>query len=121
MKRAVLLITFLVSTLLIYVPQVSAQEVYAVTEKTYGGEVIDHYVITDSIKSTGNAFVVGVHAVGQNCDKNSYWTVPFAYFNREWHWAIGGNISTAIPIGKIDDPMLRSVIYGIFKTAREYM
>lgn len=112
---------FLVSALFVWMPQVSAQEVYAVTEKTYGGEIIDHYVVTDSIKSSNNAFVVGVHAVGQNCEKNNYWTVPFAYINGKWNFVPGGQLAVAMPIDRIDDPMLRSVIYGIFKTAREYM
>lgn len=121
MKKFSLLAVFFLCGMLLLIPKVSAQDVYAVTERN-GGKIINHYVMTDSIQSKGNTlFVVGVHAVGQNFEKNDYWTVPFAYFNGEWHWAIGGNLATAIAIRKIDDPMLQSVIYGIFKTAREYI
>ena len=120
MKKFSMLAVFLLCGMLVLIPKVSAQDVYAVTERN-GGRIIDHYVMTDKIQSQGNAFVVGVHAVGQNFNKNEYWTVPFAYFNGEWHWAIGGNLATAIAIRKIDDPMLQSVIYGIFKKAREYI
>ena len=120
MKKFALLTMFLLGTLLIYTPQVSAQEVYAVTEEN-GGKITDHYVMTETIQEKGPAFGVGVHAVGKNYSHNDYWNVMYAYINGKWNWVPAGNLALAIPINKIDEPMLRSVIYGIFKTAREYM
>ena len=122
MKKFLFSAALVIMVFLVCIPQVSAQEVYAVTEeKIYGGEIIDHYVITDSIKSTGNPFVVGVHALGQNCVKNIYWTLPFAYIIGKWYFIPGGELAVVIPIDRIDDPLFRNIIYGIFKTAREYM
>jgi len=122
MKKVALLTMFLLGALLIYTPQVSAQEVYAVTEThPSSGKITDHYIITETIQEQGPAFGVGVHSVGKNYSHNDYWNVMYAYINGKWNWVMNGNLALSIPIDKIDEPMLRSVIYGIFKTAREYM
>ena len=120
MRKAVLLITFLMATLMIYIPQASAQEVYAVTERN-GGKITDYYVVTEQIHNQGNAFAVVIHVVGQNHSYNEYSDWYYAYKNGKWHFVPGGNLVVAMQIDRIEDPMFRSVVYGVFKTAREYM
>ena len=120
MRKVVLLAVLIMSAMFICVPQVSAQEVYAVTEKN-GGKITDYYVVTEKIHNQGNAFAVIVHAVGQNYSYNNYSGWYYAYKNGKWHFVPGGNLAVAMQIDRIEDPMFRSVVYGIFKTAREYM
>ena len=113
---------FLVSALLIWMPQVSAQEVYAVTEThPSSGKITDYYVVTESIQNNGNAFGVTVHSVGKNHSSNKYSNWFYANIRGKWHLVPGGQLAAAIEIDKIDEPMFRSVVYGVFKTAREYM
>ena len=120
MRRFVLSAVLLLSTLLICIPQASAQEVYAVTEKN-GGKVNDYYVVTESIKNTGQAFGLTIHVVGKNHSYDNYSNWFYAYMNGAWHFVPGGNLAVAMRIDSIEDPMFKSVIYGVFKTARQYM
>lgn len=120
MKKFALSTIILLGALLIYIPQVSAQEVYAVTEKN-GGKINDYYVVTEKIHNQGNAFAVIIHVVGKNYSYNKYSDWYYAYMNGAWHFVPGGNLAVAMRIDRIEDPMFRSVVYGVFKTAREYM
>ena len=103
----------------VIIENVSAQEVYAVTENTSNGEIIDHYVITDSVQSAEGFVVVGVHSVGKNCKKNYSWIASYQYANGEWNW-IPENSYHSFPIRKIVEPK-KSMIYGILQTALKYI
>ena len=100
--------------------QVEAADVYAVTENN-GGKITDYYVVTETIQSKGPTFGLAVHAVGKNWKHNEYSNFFYAYQNGAWYFVPGGNLAVAMQISKIQDDMFRSVVYGIFKTARQYM
>ncbi len=120
MRKIAVLFMILSGIMFAYIPQVSAQEVYAVTEKN-GGKINDYYVVTESIQQEGQAFGVTIHVVGQNHSYNNYSNWFYAYMNGAWHFVPGGQLAAAMRIDRIEDPMFRSVIYGVFSTARQYM
>lgn len=120
MKKFALIGILLAGILFAGMSQVSAQEVYAVTEK-HAGKINDYYVVTESIQNNGNAFGLTVHIVGQNHSYNKYSNWFYAKIRGKWHFVPGGQLAAAIEMDRIDPPMLRSVIYGIFNTARKYM
>lgn len=122
MKKIVLMTVFLLSTMLIYIPQASAAEVYAVTEEhPSSGKITDYYIVTESIQSMGSNFGLTVHSVGKNHSSNKYSNWFYANIKGKWHLVPGGQLAAAIEIDKISEPMFRHVVYGIFKTARQYM
>lgn len=122
MRKIALMFTFLLAAMFVWLPQASAQEVYAVTEThPSSGKVTDYYVVTESIQNKGNAFGVTVHSVGKNHSKNEYFNWFYANIKGKWHIVPGGQLAAAMQIDKISDSMFRSVVYGVFKTARQYM
>ena len=120
MRKIALMVTLLLGIMFSCLPQASAQEVYAVTEKN-GGKINDYYVVTESIQNNGNAFGLTIHVVGQNHSYNEYSNWFYANIRGKWHFVPGGQLAAAMQIDRIEEPMFRSVVYGVFKTAREYM
>lgn len=81
MKKILTMAAFVLSVIILQMPQASASEVYAYTEarRNYA---IDHYVLTHTVQKTNYGCKVQLHAVGvKNDSTNKYWEVGFTIQN----------------------------------------
>ena len=76
-KKICAAIVFLICSIVIFIPQVSAQDVYVATGN-YNGKITDYYIMTETFrelesKQTGDIIIaIGIHSVGKNYKENAY-------------------------------------------------
>lgn len=117
MKKLLIMAAFVLSVIILQMPQASASEVYAYTEarRNYA---INHYVLTHTVQRTNYGCKVQLHAVGvKNDSTNKYWEVGFTIQNGDLYMVwVPSTSTTQITLG---NNVIKKDYFNVFKILYE--
>ncbi len=117
MKKILTMAAFVLSLIILQMPQASASEVYAYTEarRNYA---INHYVLTHTVQRTNYGCKVQLHAVGvKNDSTNKYWEVGFTIQNGDLYMVwVPSTSTTQITLG---NNVIKKDYFNVFKILYE--
>ena len=117
MKKFLTMAAFVLSVIILQMPQASASEVYAYTEarRNYA---VNHYVLTHTVQKTNYGCKVQLHAVGvKNDSSNKYWEVGFTIQNGDLYMVwLPSTSTTQITLG---NSVIKKDYFNVFKILYE--